>query len=60
MLQSVHVDFLNPVYVGDVLTVSGEVVEIHDSVRQVIIKATIKNQDNKTVSRAKNEAGVLQ
>lgn len=59
LLQSVHADFLNPVFVGDVLTVTGKIVEKNDSVHQIIIKATIKNQAGKKVSRAKIEAGVL-
>lgn len=59
LLQSVHADFLSPVFIGDVITVTGKIVEKNDSVRQVIIKAVIRNQDGKKVSRAKIEAGVL-
>ena len=59
LLQSVQSDFCRPVYVGDCLTVNGSIVEKTDSVRQVIIKATVKNQFGKVVSRAKIEAGVL-
>ena len=58
-LQSVHSDFLSPVFVGDVLTVTGKIVEIYDSVRQVVIKAIIRNQDGRKVSKAKIVAGVL-
>lgn len=57
LLQSVHADFLKPVYVGDTLTVSGKIVEKHDSVKQIVMKVIIKNQDGKKVSRAKIEAG---
>lgn len=59
LLQSVHADFLSPVFIGDTLTVSGKITEKYDSVRQIIIKAVIRNQDGKKVSRAKIEAGVL-
>lgn len=59
LLQSVYADFLSPVFIGDVLTVNGEVVEKNDSVRQVVIKAVIRNQNGKKVSKAKIEAGVL-
>lgn len=59
LLQSVHADFLSPVFIGDILTVSGKVIEKHDSVRQIVVKAIIKNQNGKKVSRAKIEAGVL-
>ena len=59
LLQSVYADFLAPVFIGDTLTCSGKIVEKNDSVRQVVIKAVIRNQDGKKVSRAKIEAGVL-
>ena len=60
LLQSVHADFLNPVYIGDTLTCTGKIIEKNDSVRQIVIKAVIRNQDGKKVSRAKIEAGVMQ
>ena len=59
LLQSVHSDFLTPVFIGDTLTCTGKIVEKNDSVRQVVIKAVIRNQEGKKVSRAKIEAGVL-
>ena len=59
LLQSVHTDFLHPVYIGDILNVTGEVVEKSDSVRQIIIKAVIRNQAGKKVSKARVEGGVL-
>lgn len=59
LLQSVYTDFLHPVFVGETLTITGKIVEKHDSVRQVIIKATIRNTEGKRVSRAKIEAGVI-
>ena len=59
LLQSVYTDFLHPVYIGETLTITGKIVEKHDSVRQVIIKATIRNTEGKRVSRAKIEAGVI-
>lgn len=58
-LQSVHADFLNPVFIGDTLTVSGKITEKNDSVRQIVIRAVICNQDGEKVSRAKIEAGIL-
>ncbi|ERL04360.1 MaoC family dehydratase [Mitsuokella sp. oral taxon 131] len=59
LLQSVHSDFLHPVFIGDVLCVEGKVAEKNDSVRQVVIKAVIRNQNGKKVSKARIEAGVL-
>lgn len=59
ILQSVQTDFIRPVFIGDILTVTGKIAEKIDSVRQVVIKATIRNQDGQKVSRATIEAGVL-
>lgn len=59
LLQSVHSDFLHPVYVGDTLRVEGKLVEKNDSVRQIVVNAVIRNQDGKKVSKARIEAGVL-
>ena len=59
LLQSVHADFLRPVFIGDTLTVIGKIIEKNDSVRQVVIKAVIRNQKGEKVSRAKIEAGVF-
>ena len=59
LLHSVHSDFLSPVFVGDILTVSGKITEKSDNFRQLIIRAMIRNQNNVKVSRAKIEAGVL-
>lgn len=59
LLQSVHSDFLAPVFVGDILNVTGKIIEKHDSVRQVVIKAIVCNQDGQKVSKANIEAGVI-
>jgi len=59
LLQSVHSDFLHPVFIGDTLRVEGKITEKNDSVRQIIVKGVIRNQDGKKVSKARIEAGVL-
>ncbi len=59
LLQSVHADFLRPVFIGDVLEIHGEITHKSDSVRQVVIKAEIRNQNGQKVSKAKIEAGVI-
>lgn len=59
LLQSVHSDFLQPVFVGDSLRVEGKIVAKNDSVRQLVVKAVIRNQHGKKVSKARIEAGVL-
>ena len=59
LLQSVHSDFLRPVFIGDILTVTGKIAEKNDSVRQIVIKASIRNQKGEKVSKANIELGVL-
>lgn len=58
LLQGVDAAFLAPVFVGDTLTIAGEVVAVNEAVAQIEIKATITNQHGKKVSRAKIRAGV--
>lgn len=59
LLQNVNSDFMRPVYIGDTLQVTGKVVEKHDTTKRVIIKAEIRNQDGKKVSRARIEVGLI-
>lgn len=59
LIHQVDAKFVKPVYVGDTLTVSGTVSEIHDSVKEVVIKVRIINQDNITVLKGILKAGVL-
>lgn len=51
--------FNAPVYEGDTLTVTGEVTEVDDRFGRVTIKAFIKNQDGKKVSRATLVVGCI-
>lgn len=59
LFQEIETNFRNPVFIGDTLTVTGTVVEIKDKFKRLIIKAVIKNQNGKTVSKATIKAGVL-
>lgn len=59
LLHKVDSQFLKPVFPGDVLTVSGEIVEKEDTFSYVVVKAVITNQKGEKVSRAKIQAGVL-
>ena len=52
ILKSIEVFFERPVYIGDTLLVTGRVKEKDDRFRQATIKANIKNQLGKTVSKA--------
>ena len=59
LLQGVEVKYLRPVYVGDTLTVTGTVDELHESVKRASIKVSISNQNNKKVVKGKAEVGFL-
>lgn len=49
LIHSVETKFVRPVYVGDVLRVSGTVKELHDSVQQAVIKVEMHNSVEKVV-----------
>lgn len=51
--------FHSPVFVGDELTVKGEITEIDERFARIAIKATIRNQEKKKVCSAKLMVGVL-
>ena len=59
LIQGVEVKFSKPVFIGDELTVIGEVGAVDIDLRYVEIKVTILNQDNKKVLRGLLKAGVL-
>lgn len=54
-----NIRFHSPVFVGDELTIKGEVTEIDERFSRITVKATIRNQENKKVCSAKLMAGVL-
>lgn len=60
LIQSVEVKFLLPVFIGDRLSVSGTVVELNDSVRQIVLSVVIINQDNNKVLKGKMKMGILE
>lgn len=47
-----HLNFQNPVFVGDLLTVTGIVKEKQEELKLLVVKAKIKNQNHKIVSTA--------
>ena len=59
LIHSVETKFTKPVYIGDVLSVSGEVVEINYTVNQIVLKVEIMNQNGEKVLRGKMKVGVL-
>ena len=59
LIHSVETIFKNPVYVGDTLTVIGEVASKNDNFKVLELKVQIVNQDGKKVVRGKMQVGVL-
>ena len=58
LLHGVECKFVKPVFLGDTLTVTGEIVETNDTFCTVKIKASITNQNGETVTRGVIRAGV--
>ena len=59
LLHEVQVKFIDPVFVGDVLTVKGVVTEKQDLFKRIVIKVTIIKQNGAKVLRGIVKAGVL-
>ena len=59
ILQGIDIKFSKPVYIDDILTITGKVSYINEAYRQLEIKAVIINQDNKKVSKATIKVGVM-
>lgn len=58
LIQKTEVQFRKPVYVGDTLTVSGEITEKNDTFRIIVLKVEIKNQNGVKVVKGKMEIAV--
>jgi len=59
LLHSIDLQFLKPVFIGDVLTVYGEVSRINETFRQIEVKAYMLNQNMIKISRAKIKTGLI-
>ncbi len=59
ILQGADIQFSSPVFVGDTLSISGKVSYINEAYKQLEIKAIIRNQDNKKVSKATIKTGLI-
>lgn len=60
LIQSVEAKFVRPVFIGDRLTVSGTIIELNDTVQQIVLKVEIWNQAGDKVLRGKMKVGMLQ
>jgi 3-hydroxybutyryl-CoA dehydratase len=59
ILQGIDIQFYEPVFIDDILTITGKVSYINEAYKQLEIKAVIINQDNKKVSKATIKVGVM-
>lgn len=57
LLHGIQVDFSNPAYVGDQLTVRGEIAYLNEAFRRIEIKASIQT-DSQVISKAKIKVGL--
>ncbi|WP_269622686.1 MaoC family dehydratase [Prochlorococcus marinus] len=57
LIHTLKISFNSPVYINDVLTVSGEIIYKNDSLRILDINTCIINSENNIVSKAKIQAG---
>lgn len=58
LIQGVDVKFAKPVFVGNRLTVTGEVVKVEVDLHYMEVKVTIVNQDGQKILRGIMKAGV--
>ncbi len=54
-----EISFMKPVFVGDFLTVTGEITDKDDYLKMIKLKVVITNQDGKKVSRAQMKVIVM-
>ena len=59
ILQGIDIQFSNPVYIDDILTITGKVSYINEAYKQLEIKAVIINKDNTKISKATIKVGVM-
>lgn len=58
LFRSCDVEWPNPCYIGDTLTVSGKITDIYEEFSIIAVKAEIRNQNKKKVARAKLQVEV--
>ena len=59
LIQEVNIKFVKPVYVGDLLEVSGVISEKNELFQRLTLKVSIRNQKQELVVRGKMQIGVL-
>jgi 3-hydroxybutyryl-CoA dehydratase len=58
LLDGIDIEFKSPAFIGDRLTVSGEIAFLNDTYHRLELKAKIRNTEGKLVSKATIRAGV--
>ncbi len=58
LLHGIDVEFKSPAYIGDRLSISGEIIYLNDAYHRLEVKARIVNQNGKVVSKATIRAGL--
>lgn len=58
ILHSVTLNFRKPCYIGDEILVEGEIVEIVESVKTIVVKIKITRKDRALVANGKAQIGV--
>ena len=59
LIHSISIKFLKPVFVGDILTVTGTVSEKRDELKLIDLKVKIVNQIDECISKADMKVLVL-
>lgn len=59
LLQSTDIQFLKPVFSGDLLKVFGKITFLNEAYKQIWIEANIQNQNQDIVSKAKIKSGLI-
>jgi 3-hydroxybutyryl-CoA dehydratase len=58
LLHGLDIDLKAPAYVGERLTIAGEITHMTDAYRRIDLKASIVNSQGKTVSKATIRVGI--
>ena len=59
LIQGVETKFLRPVFPGDEITVTGEVIDVRPELKYLEIRVTMRNQKDEKVVKGLLKAGVM-
>ena len=60
LLQGIEIHFHLPCYAGDSLRVDGEIIMLNDVYRRIEVRASIRNQERKLISKALIKTGFVE